>query len=423
MKNRILASLENPNALEQLYREDPEAFQNGLSAALKEEPQALLLQAWQLRLEPGESVPANSQTGSERSFPWPEFFVAIAVAFLAGTLAKLPQFFESINEAAFFTRHFGAIMASALVAFFCFQRKGSVKLTWTLSLSILAIVGYLNLLPTAEESETAAWACAHGIFLLWSLVGLAFVRGNWRDLAGRMNFIRYNGELLIYSTIMMIGGGVLTTITLGLFTLLDLKIEEWYFQNVGVYGAFSVPIIGSLLVTRVVGNRFRIAPLLAKIFTPLFLVMVTTYLIAMVVNQRSPWQDREFLIAFNALLIVVLGLCVFSISERGSSDQLTLGDRLNIALASMTLIVDVVALSAIIFRLSNYGFTPNRVTVLGANILAFCHLAGILFQYVRFAKKKGTTEDLERIIVRFIPIYNLWGIIVMTLLPVLFGYK
>jgi hypothetical protein len=102
------------------------------------------------------------------------------------------------------------------------------------------------------------------------------------------------------------------------------------FQNRGDLRRHRRPIVATLIGERIVGTRFKIAPLLAKVFTPLFLVMALAYLVAMAIQQKSPFTDRDFLIAFNGLLLVVLALCVFSISERGTTARFAVADFLNI---------------------------------------------------------------------------------------------
>ncbi len=263
----------------------------------------------------------------------------------------------------------------------------------------------------------------HMPFFLWSLLGTAFLGGAWRRLSGRMDYIRYNGELLIYSTIILIGGQVLTGLTFVLFNLIGVRIEEWYLKYVVVYGAVASPIVATLIVDRVVGGHFRITPLLAKVFTPLFLLTSVAYLLAMLFNHKSPFTDRDFLMAFNGLLLVVLGLCVFSISERGARESPGISDMMNIGLVSVTLAIDVIALAAILFRLTSYGFTPNRLAVLGANLLAFVHLAGIVYHYMRFVRRNSSFEALERWIVGYIPAYTIWSILVGIGFPLAFWFR
>ncbi len=215
---------------------------------------------------------------------------------------------------------------------------------------------------------------------------------------------------------------VLTGLTFALFGLIEVKIEG-YLSNVIHYGSIATPLVASLLIERVVGDRFRLAPLIARVFTPLFLVTVVVYLVVMVLQQKSPFSDRDFLIAFNILLLIVLGLTVLSISERGGRETAGVVDYMNLSLVAVTLVIDLVALAAIVFRLTSYGLTPNRLAVLGANLLVFGHLLGILVHYLRFVRGKAGVDCLETWIARYIPVYTVWVLVVGVGFPLVFWYK
>lgn len=423
MKERIIEAADSPKKMESLYHSDPSGFEQAFPEAFAEVKDSLILQTWYERLNfDGPSSAGAKVPSLGEAFQIRDLYLTVGLALMAGTLLKFPSFFPAIDEEVFYGRNAGGIVGGALMLFFCFQRQVSGKVVGIMSSLLVFSLVYLNLLPDPSKSDTSALACFHLSFAFWSLVGVAFVGGTWRDLSGRMNFVRYNGELLIFGTVIFIGGMVLTGLTLGLFGIIGLSIEDWYFKSVGLYGGVSVPLVATLLITRVVAGRLRIAPLLAKVFTPLFLVMTIVYLVAMAVKRQSPFSDRDFLVAFNGLLLVVLGLCVFSISERGSKKTAGVFDWMNIGLVSVTLVIDLVALAAILFRLSSYGFTPNRVAVLGANLLAFCHLAGILFYYFRFVRKQTSCLSLEMWIVRFLPFYTLWSLLVALVLPLIFQF-
>ena len=119
----------------------------------------------------------------------------------------------------------------------------------------------------------------------------------------------------------------------------------------------------------------------------------------------------------------MLGLSVLSISERDSQKERVFGDFMNIGLVTVTLIIDVVALSAMVFRVTSYGFTPNRLAVLGANLLIFCHLTGIVYHYARLVFRKSAFTPLETWIASYLPAYTLWSIIVAFAFPLAFGFK
>ena len=422
MKERIIAAADSPRELERLYRADRTAFTRSFPAAFAEQSDATVLQVWQERLffQEAEAVPNASSSGQ----PSWDIRVTVLLSFLAGTLVKLPQWLSWPDDEWFYSRNLGGIMIGALIAFFCLLKPLRKRTAGIITAVLIGSLFYLNLLPADTDAQTVVLSCLHIPFFFWSLLGITFVGGNWKDLSGRMDYVRYNGELLIYTTIILIGGMVLTGVTGMLFTLINLDdFMEWYMQNVVVYGMTASPIVATLLVERIVGDRLKLAPLFAKVFTPLFLLTLVVYLFTMLLDMSRPFTDRDFLIAFNVLLLVVLGLCILSISERGSGETAVTVDFMNILLAGVTLAVDVIALAAILFRLTSYGFTPNRIAVLGANLLVFGHLAGVLRYYLRFTAGKIGVDRLERWIVAYLPAYTAWTLFVAVGFPLLFRFS
>jgi hypothetical protein len=91
-------------------------------------------------------------------------------------------------------------------------------------------------------------------------------------------------------------------------------------------------------------------------------------------------------------------------------------------LSAVALLANGIALSAIIFRLSSFGFTPNRVAVLGANLLIFLHLAFLSYQLVKSLRLNTSTLKVEAAIVGWFPVYSIWAAIVVFLFPFIFSF-
>ncbi|MGH7565693.1 MAG: hypothetical protein ACREK2_02575, partial [Gemmatimonadota bacterium] len=86
------------------------------------------------------------------------------------------------------------------------------------------------------------------------------------------------------------------------------------------------------------------------------------------------------------------------------------------------LLVDALALWTIASRISELGFTANRVAALGENIILLVNLAWSAVLYVRFLRGRGAFTDLERWQTNYLPVYGVWAAIVVTVFPPLFGY-
>jgi len=123
------------------------------------------------------------------------------------------------------------------------------------------------------------------------------------------------------------------------------------------------------------------------------------------------------------MLLGVMGIIVFSVSEMSENKKQRFNVWILLALSIVTLIVDVIALSAILYRLSEYGFTPNRTAVLGSNMLIFGNLVWIMVDLYKASFKKAPINKVELTIARYLPIYMLWTVIVVFGFPLIFGMK
>jgi hypothetical protein len=167
----------------------------------------------------------------------------------------------------------------------------------------------------------------------------------------------------------------------------------------------------------------KISPTIAKIFTPLVAITLLVFLSAMAFTRKSIYHDRDFLMIFNALLIVVMAIILFSITEATKKENNRISLLFLFALSILTIITNGIALSAIGFRIFEYGVTPNRLAVLGSNLLIFINLIWITHQLLQSIKKKKDAENIEQAIAFFLPIYGLWTAIVVFIIPLLFGFK
>jgi uncharacterized membrane protein len=183
----------------------------------------------------------------------------------------------------------------------------------------------------------------------------------------------------------------------------------------------SAPIVATYVIRNHSNITNKIAPIIANIFSPLVLLMLLIFLISLPFSTRNPYNDREFLLIFNLLLIGVMVLIVFAISETSRNKKQQFGKVVLTLMSIAALIINTVALSAIVYRLGEYGFTPNRTAVLGANILLFVHLILIAVRLFQTSFQKKDIELVENTVSSFLPIYAAWTILVLIGFPLIFG--
>ena len=163
--------------------------------------------------------------------------------------------------------------------------------------------------------------------------------------------------------------------------------------------------------------------MLTRLFTPLFTLVLLVFLGTMAWTGRPIDVKREVLIAFDLLLALVVGLVLYAASARDPQAPPDFFDGLQLTLVVSALLVDGLALAAIAARISEFGFTPNRVAALGENIILLVNLAWSAWLYARFLRHKVSFAALERWQIAYLPVYSIWAALVVVVFPPLFGYR
>ncbi len=413
MKTEIQSNLNNPSALEKLYRSNKSQFKKDFNSIYPSVQGDVIAEAWHERLN-FENDETNWGSKFELSF-------ILIAGLIAGSIAKIPSWFP-ISEDFFYPRNMGFIFLPLIAAYFAWKNNLSSKRVLLLALVTLASLTYINLLPENNESDTFILACIHLPLVLWVFMGSAFVGEKLGDLGRRLDFLKFNGDLIVMTTLILIAGGILSGLTIGLFSLIGIEITEWYMENVGVFGLAAAPIIGTFLTQTNPQLVGKVSPVIARIFSPLVLVMLVIYLIAIISSGKNPYNDREFLMIFNAMLIGVMAIIFFALAEGSNSSKTKTEVWVLFLLSSVTILVNGIALSAIVFRIIEMGITPNRLAVFGANILILSNLLLIATKLYKVISKKADINTVGNTIARYIPLYFIWLLIVTFLFPLVFGF-
>ncbi len=414
MRAEITNNLNNPAQLERLYRTNSAAFKREFNIIYPEIQETPTAQTWHVRLN-FENEELSWGSGKE-------FFLVLAGVVIAGLTAKIPDF-AGIKSDHFYTRNISFIVFPLLTAYFAWKQQTPTKNTLFACAAFVVAAVYINLLPGNFESDTLILACIHLPLLLWAVVGFTFTGNTPGCSQVRLNFLKYNADLVVMTTIIAIAGGLLTAITFGLFELIGLRIEEFYAHYILVWGIPAAPIVGTYLVRTNPQLVSKISPVIAKVFTPLVLVTLVVYLVAVIFTGKNPYNNREFLLIFNLLLIGVMAIILFSIAETSKSAGSKMGTILLLALSVVTIVVNGIALSAIMFRISEWGITPNRLAVLGGNILILTNLLIVTYRLFKAIKNNNAIEKVENSITSFLPVYCAWMAFVIFIVPVIFNFK
>lgn len=413
VKEAIIHNIDNPKQLEKLYRKNKTLFLRVFNAVYPDIQTHASAQVWNERLNFEQE---DFFLGAKN-----EMLFVLLSALVTGFLAKIPDF-TGMNADYFFMRNIGLVGFPMLLAYFLWKQKTSINQLLVPLVAVLLSALYINFLPNNPTSNSLVLACIHLPVFLWTLLGYSFAGGNWKSLTQRIDYLRFNGDFAVMAALLTLAGILFTGITIGLFELIGLHIQEFYAKNIAVWGLSAIPILSAYLVVNNPQLVNKISPVIARIFTPLVFVTLLVFLVAIIYTGKNIYNDRNFLLLFNGLLIAVMAIILFSVSEATKNTAGKLNLLFLFGLSLLTIILNGIALSAIAFRLSEFGITPNRTAVLGANLLIFVNLLLVAYQLFRILKGKATVQQLENSIALFIPVYGIWSVLVTFLFPLLFSF-
>ncbi|HEX6909572.1 MAG TPA: hypothetical protein VF142_04240, partial [Longimicrobium sp.] len=340
---------------------------------------------------------------------------------------KVPALFGlSMDEGdMFYARNIAFFTLPFIAAYFAWERPLPARSRVFLAGVFAVAAAAVNAFPfrVSPQSDTLILTILHLPIALWLAVGAAYVGGRWRGSERRMDFVRFTGELFIYFVLIALGGGVLIGMTMALFEAIGMDAEVLVGEWIVPAGMVGATVVASWLVEAKQSVIENMAPVLTRIFSPLFALLFLAFMVTMVVTGRGLDPEREILIVFDLLLVVVFALLLYSFSARDPLARPGLNDWVQLTLVGTALLVDLLALWAVGSRISDFGFTPNRVAALGENVVLLVNLAGSAFLYVRFLRGRIAFSRLLHWQTTYLYVLAGWAAVVAFVFPLLFGFR
>ncbi len=369
---------------------------------------------WKQLVLSGDEQPARATGG------WLETVVFAVAAAVVVQVARLAADFPD-EEPNWLFRNGTLFVLPVLAGYFARRRQLDTS-RWVLAAAPFALAALVvNLYPYDTDSATEALVALHLPVVLWFAVAYPYMGGTVGSHERRMDFVRFTGEWFIYYVLIALGGGVLMGLTALILEPTGVDVErivEWVLPS----GAAGAVVVAAWLVEskqRVVENM---APVLTMLFTPLFAVMLAGTAVVYAVTGLGGAFDRELLGVCDALLLVVLGLVLYGMSARDPSTSPDWMDGIQLVAVVSALVLDLMVLGAMIARIGDLGFSPNRTAALGLNLVLLVNLAGAAWLSARFLRHRSTLHRLERWQTTYLPVFAVWAATVVVVLPPLFAF-
>ncbi len=435
-------ALESPQALETLYqtakRENrKDAFEAEVIKRYASLPQNPLLAAWYFRLKaearpetPGRSIPFRL------AIP-----LSVALSLLFWLLA--PNLDLPMRTIPNLLLLWAPATACLLIVFLVTARRptrgdGSTPARSALGdyykpLAVLAaivlVTAYAMILGSPSRETYRTLLVFHLPLLATLGIGLYLVGP--RDDQNSFAALFKAAEIALTAGI--IGGAamIFIGITFGLFSAIGVELAE----PIRRYLFFGVPGLVPVMAMAItydpslapVKQRFdlgfsRLIFTVARLFLPLTILVGVVYIASIPANFFKPFQEREVLIVYNAMLFAVMALLSFAspLNARDVPERWRVYLRQAIIIiALMAILVSIYALSATVYRTVLGGMTANRMTVIGWNVLNVGILCLFLFRQWR-SGGLGWIESTQRVFRLGMIGYGAWGLFIVAVVPLVF---
>jgi hypothetical protein len=391
-KETIRENANEPKALEDLYQSNKKSFSEIIKTMYEQEP-SLVIQYWYLRLFYKSS---NKKKNVVK-------YVFTALLAIFSWIPIRLMFMEFFEDTSHLIKAIPIIFSITLSLFFLF---GSIKIK-NIALSILPnifIYIYFTLLPESNDSQSLNNAFYFMFVLLWFFVLFAQSNYNFKKL-DYSGFLEKVGETIVWSTIFILGGAIIVGLSLALFSAIKIDAYQFYYKNIVTLGLTASPFVSLLVIDN---NKVKLSVIIANIFLPLILVSLVAFGMLSIFTETKPYEDRDIFIVYNIMMVIVICVLIFT-SINGINNKII--SICSSVLPVVTIILDGITISAVIYRLNKYGMTANKITLLGTNLVMLGHLI-----YMVYLKTKHKIE----LNTAYLPLYFIWAIFVVCVLPFIF---
>jgi len=391
-----MENINNPNLLEDLYQANKKCFSEIIKNIYNENSD-IIIKYWYTRL-------FYKSVNNKRN---PKKYIFTALFIILAWFPIRLVFSELFNNNVYFIKAIPIIFSITLSIFFLFEKIRIKNLILIIIPNIILYL-YVILLPNKANSQSLDNAFYFMFIILWFFILISLSNFNFRKLEYNI-FLEKCGEMIIWSTIFIIGGMVIVGLSIALFNAIDIDSWEFYAKNIVTLGLVASPFISLLVIEN--NNRTKLSIIIANIFLPIILVSLLVFGIISIFNDSKPYEDRNIFILYNIMNVIVICILVFT-SIKGINNKFI--NICSYILPLITIILNIVTLSAVMHRLNEYGITPNKITLLGTNVIMLGHLI-----FIVYLKYKGKTENN----LKYLLAYFIWAFLVVFIFPIIFKYS
>ena len=228
----------------------------------------------------------------------------------------------------------------------------------------------------------------------------------------------------VVSTVFGIFATIVIFLIKDIFNILDEKI---IIKLILLSISFLSSIFPFLVYIVYKKMKTNISIYLSRILMPFSLLFIFILLILLLMPDIRPYDNRVTFILYNIMLAVIV-LNMFFVRADYKSSIFT--KALYIVLPIVAILFDILVLTSSLYRLAEYGITPNKITLVGTNLVMLGNLVFITFFNIKsilnIFKNNEDIKDIKNITigdtknVLYIYVYAAWAFIVCFIMPLFY---
>ncbi|TVL67098.1 hypothetical protein A9X75_09855, partial [Brachyspira hyodysenteriae] len=229
----------------------------------------------------------------------------------------------------------------------------------------------------------------------------------------------------IVSTVFGIFAAIVIFLIQDIISGLDEKI---IFKLILLSISFLSSIFPFLVYIVYKNMKTNISIYLSRILMPFSLLFIFILLILLLMPDIRPYDNRASFILYNIMLaIIVLNMFFIRIDYKSS----IFTKAVYLILPIIAIIFDILVLTSSLYRLIEYGISPNKITLIGTNLVMLGNLIFITFFNIKsiliIFKKSDDIPNIKEITIGdtksvfYIYLYGIWAFIACFIIPVLFS--
>lgn len=230
----------------------------------------------------------------------------------------------------------------------------------------------------------------------------------------------------VVSTVFGIFATIVIFLIKDIFNILDEKI---IIKLILLSISFLSSIFPFLVYIVYKKMKTNISIYLSRILMPFSLLFIFILLILLLMPDIRPYDNRVTFVLYNIMLAVIV-LNMFFVRADYKSSIFT--KALYIVLPIVAILFDILVLTSSLYRLAEYGITPNKITLVGTNLVMLGNLVFITFFNIKsilnIFKNNEDIKDIKNITigdtknVLYIYVYAAWAFIVCFIMPLFYNF-